>query len=698
LKEGIGIGPAATFALLTVNSGLSLLHLFNGDSPMIINTPNATTRVVVALSLICCLVFTSTASAFFENAKNEKMPPHTASTAPDVPDPKDHDLKDIDSSNSEMRPWIERYVLDRGSLSRSYPVEISPTRQTRFKQFYTDWLAAIGKLSFDAMSLDGKVDYVLFKSHLDHELQQAEIQNKSLAEIAPLIPFAQTITDLAEARRRMEKIDSPKIAAALTSLNKQIEATRRSVDAGLRSDPTKLKKTVANRAAATVGGLRNTLRVWFNYYNGYDPLFTWWMDEPYKALDQSLANYVTYLNERVTGVRSAAPVMANAAGANAGGAGGGRGGGGAFGGGGGGGQRPNFGGGGATNARPGDASDIIGDPIGRDALMVELNAEMIPYTPEELIAIANKELAWCEAEMKKASRDLGYGDDWRKALEHVKNLYVEPGRQTDMIRDLAMEAIEYVEKNDLVTVPPLARESWRMEMMTPERQLVSPFFLGGEVIQVSYPTNTMAHEQKMMSMRGNNPHFSRATVHHELIPGHHLQGYMTARYKPYRGLFSTPFWMEGWALYWELLLWDRGFAKKPEDKIGMLFWRSHRCARIIFSLSFHLEKMTPQECIDLLVNRVGHEVDNATAEVRRSFAGSYGPLYQAAYLLGGLQIYSLHKELVDAGKMTNRDFHDAILKENRIPIEMVRATLTKQKLTRDYKTAWKFYGPNPVGN
>jgi len=102
--------------------------------------------------------------------------------------------------------------------------------------------------------------------------------------------------------------------------------------------------------------------------------------------------------------------------------------------------------------------------------------------------------------------------------------------------------------------------------------------------------------------------------------------------------------------------------------------------------------MTPQECIDLLVKRVGHEPENATAEVRRSFAGGYGPLYQAAYLLGGLQIYSLHKELVDSGKMTNRTFHDAILKENRIPIEMVRAILTKQKLTRDYTSNWKFYG------
>jgi len=605
------------------------------------------------------------------------------------------DLAEIDNSRSELRGVIERYVADRGSLSRSYPVDISPARQTRFKQFYGDWLAMLGKMNFDALSPEGKVDWVLFRNHLDHEMQQIEIESRTLAEIAPLLPFAQTITDWAEARRRMEKIDARKIAAELNDLNKRIEASRRSLDASLRAEPGKLKKPVANRAATTASSLRGYLRAWYGYYNGYDPLFTWWVEEPYKAVDQSLASYATYLSERVAGLRTteAAPTMAQS-GLGRGGPGGGPGGGA--------GQRGGFGGGGfaggagrTANARAGDSSDIIGDPIGRDALMLELAAEMIPYTPEELIAIGWKELAWCENEMKKASRELGFGDDWHKALEHVKNKYVEPGKQTEVIKDLAMEAIEYVEKNNLVTVPPLARESWRMEMMSPERQLVSPFFLGGEVIQVSYPTNTMAHEQKMMSMRGNNPHFSRSTVHHELIPGHHLQGFMTARYKPYRGLFSTPFWGEGWALYWELLLWDRGFPKTPEDRIGFLFWRSHRCARIVFSLSFHMEKMTPQECIDLLVNKVGHEVDNAMAEVRRSFAGSYGPLYQAAYLLGGLQIYSLHKELVDSGRMTDRAFHDTILRENRIPIEMVRAILTRQKLTRDFKTSWKFYGPNP---
>jgi uncharacterized protein (DUF885 family) len=559
---------------------------------------------------------------------------------------------------SEMRAAIERYTVDRGSLTRSYPVGMSPARRDRFKKFYSDWLASLKTVDFDSMSQDGKVDYILFKNHLEYELRQLDIQAKQLAEIEPLVPFAKTIIDLEEARRRMEPVNSAKIAATLNDLRKQIDERRRAVEA------LQVKKTVANRAVAAINNLRNNLRNWYTFYNGYDPIFTWWNEEPYKSVDNSLTNYSNFITERLVGIRVENTQQSAAT------------------------RGP---GGRTTTARPGDVSDIVGDPIGREALISELRSEMIPYTPEEIIAIGEKEMAWCENEMKKASRALGYGDDWHKALEHVKNLYVEPGKQPEMIRDLALEAINFVEDNNLVTVPELARESWRMEMMTPERQLVSPFFLGGETILVSFPTNTMAHEQKMMSMRGNNIHFSRATVHHELIPGHHLQGFMAARYKPYRGVFSTPFWSEGNALYWELLLWDLNFAKTPENRIGMLFWRMHRCARIIFSLSFHLEKMTPQECIELLVNKVGHERDNATAEVRRSFDGSYGPLYQIAYLIGGLQQYAMHKELVDSGKMTNKQYNDALLKENRIPIEMLRAAITNQKVTRDFVTNWRFY-------
>ncbi|HEV2473853.1 MAG TPA: DUF885 family protein, partial [Chthonomonadales bacterium] len=238
--------------------------------------------------------------------------------------------------------------------------------------------------------------------------------------------------------------------------------------------------------------------------------------------------------------------------------------------------------------------------------------------------------------------------------------------------------------------PPLAAEIWRMEMMPAEKQKVNPFFLGGELLRVSFPTGEMAHEDKMMSLRGNNVHFARATVQHELIPGHHLQGFMLRRYNHHRRAFGTCFWIEGWALHWEMLLWDIGFPQSPEDRIGMLFWRMHRAARILFTLRFHLGRMTAAEAVEFLVNEVGHERANAAGEVRRSFGGNYPPLYQAAYMIGGLQFRALHRELVGSGKLTNRDFHDAILRGGQMPVEMVRVRLLGLTLPRDYSARWRF--------
>ncbi len=616
------------------------------------------------------------------------------------------DTSEFDVASSELRPIIERYVADRGNIARFYSVDGSAARRERLRKFHAETRDRLARLNFDALSQDGRVDYVLFRNHLDREIKRLDIDAKADAEIAHYVPFAQSIVALEESRRKLEPLNPRDAAAKLSELGKQIDAVRRSIESELRNgantgEAARNRRVLGNRAATEVNTLRATLRGWAGYYNGYDPMFTWWADEPWRTADTALQNYAAFLRERVAGLRvaggaetAAAPVgRGGGGGGGRGGAGGGAAGGGFGGRGGGGGG---FGGGGLAiaAARPGESDDIIGNPIGREALLAELANEMISYTPEELVALANKEYAWCENEMKRASRELGFGDDWKKALEHVKSLHVDPGKQPELIRDLAREAEKFLDDNNLVTIPPLARETWRMEMMSPERQLVNPFFTGGETITVSYPTNTMSYEQKLTTMRGNNVHFSRATVHHELIPGHHLQGFMGSRYRTHRAMFSTPFLTEGWALYWELLLWDMNFFKTPQDRVGALFWRMHRCARIIFSLSFHLGKMSPQECIDFLVDKVGHERENAIGEVRRSFGGAYGPLYQAAYLLGGLQLYNLQKELVGGKKMTNREFHDAVLKENRIPVEMIRASLTKQRLARDYTTTWRFYG-NP---
>jgi hypothetical protein len=552
----------------------------------------------------------------------------------------------LSESPREMRPHLERFSADLDTLQFKYRVPMSSQRHDRLVEFYEVWLDRIAKIDFSALNRDGEIDFILFKNLLVHDLGQLRQEHAKDRAIADLLDFSEPLIGLLEDRENLKPMEGEKAARVLHELHLNIEkatttlASKQEVEGEARS------RTDGIRASRRVRDLNRSLRQWYAYYAGYDPLFTWWCKKPYETLEMDLRELGDAISTTIAGID------------------------------------------------PKDQDKIVGEPIGAEALAAELRFEMIPYSPEELVEIAEREFAWCDAQMAAAAKELGFGDDWRAAQEHVKDLYVPPGQQPDLIRELAEEAVDFVESRNLLTVPPLCKESWRMEMMSPERQKVSPYFLGGPTIIVSYPTDEMSHADKLMSLRGNNPHFSRATVHHELIPGHHLQAFVTKRFYPYRQMFRTPFWIEGWALYWEMLLWDLDFPRSAEDRVGMLFWRKHRCARIIFSLNYHLEKMTPDECVDFLVERVGHERNNAEAEVRRSVMGGYGPLYQAAYMLGGLQIRSLYGDFVQSGTMSPLEFHDIVIRQNAIPIAMIRARLSSEPLSPDFRTQWRFAEKN----
>ena len=75
--------------------------------------------------------------------------------------------------------------------------------------------------------------------------------------------------------------------------------------------------------------------------------------------------------------------------------------------------------------------------------MNDLADNMIPYTPEELIAIAQTEYDWCMREMLKASHEMGFGDNWHAAVEKVKQMHVPPGEQPELIRKLVVEGSDF---------------------------------------------------------------------------------------------------------------------------------------------------------------------------------------------------------------------------------------------------------------
>ena len=542
---------------------------------------------------------------------------------------------------SLISPLINQYQADENMFNRKYALKRSEEYFKRMETFYASWLTKLKSSPFDKLSANERVDYILLKRDINVDARTLQENYSEFKNTNFSVPFAAAIVDFEQKRRVGKQQDGITSAKIFKELINDINTAKDNFS----NQKLQLNPLQANWAQQTVNQYITVFTEAYKFYDGYDPQFTKATKSVYPDVIAALKDYATALGKTAK-----------------------------------------------LSTAKDDGSGIIGNPIGKNAFLSLLNDEMIAYTPEQIETIALREFAWCDAEMIKASQQMGFGNDWKKALEKVKNAYPALGKQPELVYELANEAINFVEQNKLLDVPELAKEGWRMRMLTPQEQQFAPFFLGGESVLIAYPTEDMSEDAKLMTLRGNNRHFSRAVVFHELIPGHNLQYFMQSRYKPYRKGFGTPFWTEGWSLYWEMLLWDKNFPKTPEDKIGMLFWRMHRCARIIFSMNYHLGKWTPQQCIDFLVDRVGFERANAEAEVRRSFTGGYGPLYQIGYMLGGLQFRALHKELVGGGKMTNIQFHDRILKENNMPVEMVRAILINQALPENFSTNWKFAG------
>ncbi|KAM3445944.1 hypothetical protein NHJ13734_000121 [Beauveria thailandica] len=545
-----------------------------------------------------------------------------------------------DDFHESMSDRVRRVGLDMQEIKNYYRVSVSPKRQQRLRQFLRDELDSIFSLDFDRLSKQDQVDFLQLRNYLERTTQQLQAERELNSKIEHIFPFSGIIVELSEAREAVQTLESSHVADQVNAVAELAQQSQKDVVGGkIRST-----KTGAYKASKIIAELQRHLEELGKFYGSYDPSFDWWVATPLTHAVKALQEYKATVERHLVGIG------------------------------------------------PNGQDEIIGQPIGRDALLVELEAEMIAYSPEELLDLAHDVFQWCEVQMKTASDELGFGSDWKRALDYVKTQSVPAGEQPALVKSLALEGAEFVKKHDLVTVPRIADETYRASMMSAEMQKVAPFFLGGSGILISYPLADMEHRLKKMVMRGNNRHFSRATVFHELVPGHRLQHYYTTRCNSHRGLFSTPFWVEGWALYWEMLLWNRGdFFVSPEDRVGTMFWRMHRCARIIFSLKFHLGEWTPRQCVDLLVHGVGHERSTAEGEVRRSFGGDYAPLYQAGYLLGALQFDTLRNEVLRAGRLSEKQFHDSIMRGGIMPVEMIRTVLLDLPLSSDYKPQWRFY-------
>ncbi|MBM3892678.1 MAG: DUF885 domain-containing protein, partial [Verrucomicrobia bacterium] len=347
------------------------------------------------------------------------------------------------------------------------------------------------------------------------KLDQLAIQRRRMREMNELLPFRRAVQELEQTRWRMEAVNGQASASKIAGVPDQLKALRERIKQGTKpkekpkdeAEPTKKPETtvakkptpplkvtpaLAARVADTADQIRGTLKNWFSYYDGYQPEFSWWLRKPYEDAGKAMEDYAKFLREEIAGVKGK------------------------------------------------DEDPLLGEPVGAAVIAQALRTEWIPYTADELIAIGEREFAWCEAELKKAAREMGLGDDWKAALEKMKRDFLPPGQQETLVAAVGREAIRFVEERNLITVPALCEEVWRLSMIPPKTQKTVPYAsYGGQQVNIAYASAEMKHEDKLMAMRGNNRHFMRIVTPHELIPGHHLQNFMADRQRNYRRAFST---------------------------------------------------------------------------------------------------------------------------------------------------------------
>ncbi len=221
---------------------------------------------------------------------------------------------------SEMRLVVTRYQADRALLAGNYagpsgagrgggrggrgaapatppapPVPLSPARLSRLKRFDLDWQAALAKLDASRLSPAAAADLGTLKTSIDTNLKQIETDALAMAQVTPVLPFAPKIVGLVEARIRVQDVDGRKAAETTMAVIKDVKAMR----AALESEPSPVNKATALRAADGTDQLRAGLTEWFGFYNGYDPMVSWWMGTPYKQAAAALQDYATFLREKV---------------------------------------------------------------------------------------------------------------------------------------------------------------------------------------------------------------------------------------------------------------------------------------------------------------------------------------------------------------------------------------------------------------
>ena len=297
--------------------------------------------------------------------------------------------------------------------------------------------------------------------------------------------------------------------------------------------------------------------------------------------------------------------------------------------------------------------------------------------PDELHELGLREVARIEGEMRVLLDANGFagqpiGTSMDKLAKDPRFLYAndDNGRNAALAEYKRLIDTALSHCGELfITFPKAKIDVRRVEAF---KELTAPggYYEGG-AMDGSRPGIFFANLRDMNEV----PKWSMPTLsYHEGVPGHHWQisiAYEIKGTPQFRRVIPFTAYMEGWALYSEWLAKQAGWYEgDPFGDLGRLRDELFRAVRLVVDTGIHAKRWTREQAIAYMLEKTGMGEKNVTAEIERYIVN---PGQACAYKVGMLKIRELReraqREL--GNKFDQREFHDAVLKNGALPLEIL---------------------------
>lgn len=319
------------------------------------------------------------------------------------------------------------------------------------------------------------------------------------------------------------------------------------------------------------------------------------------------------------------------------------------------------------------ADSISAQPGGREYYAFRVRQETTTsLTPDQIHEIGLEESARIRAEMDKVARAAGFAgrEAFIKELRTNPKYYATTPAQLMQAAAATAKTIDGKMPGLFGTLPRLPYGVREIPAEIAEGTTTAYYGQGSPAsgLAGTYYVNTSKLDQRPL---WELP----ALTLHEAVPGHHHQISLQQEVElpPFRRHFTffTAF-TEGWGLYAESLGEEMGLYDTPEKKMGQLSYQAWRASRLVVDTGIHSKGWDKARAVAFMRENTALTEGNIDAEVNRYISW---PGQALGYKIGELRIKALRAKAEKAlgGKFDLRRFHDAVLLQGSVPLDVLEA-------------------------